>query len=96
MALAENPKDARNRPFNVMFIFRLWISHRPLTRYLVDHGFTQQELFPPPYIRSLMKFIVDNLLVTVHGEEDYAVYKAPALPYVGVDNGQFEPSFQSL
>lgn len=24
--------------------------------------------------------------VTVHGEEDYAVYKAPAIPYVGVNN----------
>lgn len=46
MALAENPKErlsCRSKSAHApsMFIFRLWISHRPLTCYLVDHGFTQ-------------------------------------------------------
>ncbi|PKI78857.1 hypothetical protein CRG98_000718 [Punica granatum] len=49
-------------------------------------------------LHQKLKFIVEERLITVEGEEDYAIYKETAVPYISVGNDKNLPfhSFETI
>ncbi|PKI78545.1 hypothetical protein CRG98_001052 [Punica granatum] len=52
----------------------------------------------PSSLHQKLKFIVEERLITVKGEEDYAIYKETAVPYISVGNDENLPfhSFETI
>ncbi|PKI66593.1 hypothetical protein CRG98_013002 [Punica granatum] len=52
----------------------------------------------PSSLHQKLKFFVEGKLITVNGEEDYAIYKETAVPYVSIDEDQNLPfhSFDTI
>ncbi|PKI71427.1 hypothetical protein CRG98_008178 [Punica granatum] len=52
----------------------------------------------PSSLHQKLKFIVEERIITVNGEEDYAIYKETAVPYISVGNDENLPfhSFETI
>ncbi|OWM76993.1 hypothetical protein CDL15_Pgr011718 [Punica granatum] len=52
----------------------------------------------PSSLHQKLKFIVEGKLITVKGEEDYAIYKETAVPYISIGDDQNLPfhSFETI
>ncbi|PKI45005.1 hypothetical protein CRG98_034612 [Punica granatum] len=52
----------------------------------------------PSSLHQKLKFIVDERIITVKGEEDYAIYKETVVPYISVGNDENLPfhSFETV
>ncbi|PKI45293.1 hypothetical protein CRG98_034322 [Punica granatum] len=52
----------------------------------------------PPSLHQKLKFIIEEKLIMVKGEEDYAIYKEMAVPYISVGNDENLPfhSFDTI
>ncbi|XP_031382363.1 uncharacterized protein LOC116196653 [Punica granatum] len=52
----------------------------------------------PSSLHQKLKFIVEEKLITVKGEEDYAIYKETAVPYISIGDDQNLPfhSFETI
>ncbi|KAI6686559.1 hypothetical protein NL676_032472 [Syzygium grande] len=59
-----------------------------------DHGFIQHGIVPSS-LHQKVRFVVDDKLVTVHGETDFKVYHETAIPYVEPECKE-ESSFHTL
>ncbi|PKI67456.1 hypothetical protein CRG98_012040 [Punica granatum] len=52
----------------------------------------------PSSLHQKLKFFVEGKLITINGEEDYAVYKETAVPYINIGEDQNLPfhSFDTI
>ncbi|PKI34782.1 hypothetical protein CRG98_044827, partial [Punica granatum] len=52
----------------------------------------------PSSLHQKLKFIIEERIITVKGEEDYAIYKGTAVPYISVGNDKNLPfhSFETI
>ncbi|PKI39701.1 hypothetical protein CRG98_039914 [Punica granatum] len=52
----------------------------------------------PSSLHQKLKFVVEERIITVKGEEDYAIYKETAVPYISVGNDENLPfhSFETI
>ncbi|PKI62007.1 hypothetical protein CRG98_017593 [Punica granatum] len=52
----------------------------------------------PSSLHQRLKFIVEEKLITVKGEEDYAIYKETAVPYISIEDDENLPfhSFETI
>ncbi|XP_031393809.1 uncharacterized protein LOC116205363 [Punica granatum] len=52
----------------------------------------------PSSLHQKLKFIIEERIITVKGEEDYAIYKETAVPYISVGNDENLPfhSFETI
>ncbi|PKI73780.1 hypothetical protein CRG98_005826 [Punica granatum] len=52
----------------------------------------------PSSLHQKLKFVVEERIITIKGEEDYAIYKETAVPYISVGNDENLPfhSFETI